>query len=131
MRAWLLLLAVAVCGHAATVLEWAASPSPEVSGYKVYAGMASRSYGQVYDVGTNRSVPITAATGTWFFAVTAYTTNSFESDFSPEVFTTFVPAPTSLRIVRSMTVQGSTNLTDWVDLITLFPTNQTQLIRVN
>ncbi|MCU0785233.1 MAG: fibronectin type III, partial [Verrucomicrobia bacterium] len=75
MKRWLtiLVLVCAVMVHAQSVtLAWNASPSPEVTGYRVYYGTNSRSYAVV----TNAGMVLTQTVvlphlGRWFFAATA------------------------------------------------------------
>ena len=75
-------------GTASVTLAWDANSETDLTGYKVYVGTASRTYG------TPASVPLTANTGyavtvpigmTQFFAVTAYNTAGLESGYSNEV----------------------------------------------
>jgi predicted hotdog family 3-hydroxylacyl-ACP dehydratase len=68
-------------------LAWDPSPSPEVTGYHLYWGPASRSYDQQQDVGFDTSATVTnlVAGTTYYFAVTAYESAGLESDFSNEV----------------------------------------------
>lgn len=67
-------------------LTWDANSESDLSGYRIYWGTASGVYGNVEDVGnvTNGTVTIDAS-GTWYFAVTAYDTSNNESDFSSEI----------------------------------------------
>lgn len=54
-------------------LVWDASPSPNVVGYVVYVGTASRRYEHTFDVGSRTSFVYTAGDGATehFFAVAA------------------------------------------------------------
>lgn len=70
-------------------LLWNANTEPDVAGYRVYAGRATRTYGSLgtpVDVGAALFYdwPINAS-GLWFFAVKAYDTANNESNFSAEV----------------------------------------------
>jgi hypothetical protein len=67
-------------------LAWDANADPNLAGYKVYIGTASKQYGAPINVGkqTTYSVP-NPAPGTYYFAVTAYNTSGQESGFSNEV----------------------------------------------
>ena len=74
---------------------WDASISPEVTGYKLYAGVESRTYTQNVDVGNQLAygweygwIPGTP----YYFAATAYTATA-ESLFSNEVTYTVAQAP--------------------------------------
>jgi hypothetical protein len=85
-----LLFLCASPGFAADVsLAWDASASPDVTGYKVYVGTASRTYGAPISVGNQTSYTVTnLSAGTYYFAVTAVNANGDESDYSNEVTTT-------------------------------------------
>jgi hypothetical protein len=68
-------------------LEWMANIEPDLAGYKVYYGTASRSYDQVRDVGGTTSFRALGLTnGTkYYLAVTAYDSSGNESSYSQEV----------------------------------------------
>jgi len=74
---------------ASVSLAWDPSPDSIVSGYTIYYGAATRQYTNSIDVGlvTNAIVGNLNRGVTFFFAVTAHTTNLLESDFSNEVST--------------------------------------------
>ena len=76
-------------GLAADVsLAWDASTSTGITGYKVYVGTASGTYGSPVAIGNQTTYAVTGlSAGTYYFAVTA-TTSSAESGFSNEVSTT-------------------------------------------
>lgn len=89
----------------AVELMWDRNPEPEVSGYKVYIGGASRSYHTVIDVGNTLSHNLDRFKGSssnYYFAVTAYVTydgtNTLESPFSEEVTAAFLKAPGNVKI---------------------------------
>lgn len=67
-------------------LAWDVSPSPNVTGYKLYWGGISRSYTNNINVGNVSIYTVTNLTvsNTYYFAVTAYDT-SLESAFSDEI----------------------------------------------
>ena len=72
------------------ILQWTPSPSPTVTNYNVYYGVASRSYTNELSVGfaTNAIVLPLIRGLTYYFAVTATAmagTNTLESSFSNEV----------------------------------------------
>ena len=75
-------------------LFWTYSPDVTVTGYKIYWGTNTRSYYKMVDVGnvTNTIIDNTNFTVNvpYYFAATAYDTNS-ESDFSNEAIWTNVP----------------------------------------
>ena len=75
-------------------LSWSApttnaddTPLSDLAGYKVYFGVASRTYGPPIDVGNTTTYPLTGLTdGTqYYIAVKAYDTSGNESTFSAEV----------------------------------------------
>lgn len=68
-------------------IAWDANAEPEVAGYNVYAGRASRTYESVVDAGLQtfvRVAPLEAGVR-FFFAVTAYNAAGLESPFSDEI----------------------------------------------
>ena len=68
-------------------LAWNANTEPDVAGYRVYYGVASRTYTNMTDVGnitTNRIAGLVEGVN-YFFAVSAYNAAGAESDFSDEV----------------------------------------------
>jgi hypothetical protein len=85
----ILLLFMALPLQAATVrLAWDASVSERVTGYKVYAGQASRIYGAPVIIGNQLTYMVTDLTpGIWFFAVSAFDADGNESNYSNEVST--------------------------------------------
>ena len=89
----LLLLAFPLLSQVASAdqvsLAWDPNPSPDVAGYKVYYGTASRTYGASLDVGNVTTYTLTGLTPgqTYFIAVTDYNQSRSESDFSNEVST--------------------------------------------
>lgn len=94
-------------------LSWNPSPSPDVTGYKVYQGLDAGTYTSSIDVGNVTNVTIPMPTGTNYFAATAYSGTGIESDFSNEaVFAPGQPIP----VYGLLFNQGSTNGVTWVDL---------------
>ncbi len=88
----LLFLAVTICSlpcaHAADVtLAWDPNSEPDLDGYVLYWGTASRFYTFSADVGNNTTYTINGLTQgqTYYFAATAYDINSNESGFSNEI----------------------------------------------
>jgi len=79
-------------------LQWNASTSAGVIGYRLYYGGASGSYTNVIEVGnvTSNTVAGLAPGATYFFAVTAYDANGNESAYSNEII--FVPGAVTLQI---------------------------------
>jgi hypothetical protein len=68
-------------------LEWDAVIHPQLKGYVVYYGTYSRDYDVSLDVGnwTSCTIADLEDSETYYFAVTAYSTEGEESDFSNEV----------------------------------------------
>jgi len=73
--------------YAEVSLEWDTNTEPDLDGYKLYYGSASRSYGYIIDVGNQTSFTIVDLVEgeTYYFAVTAYNTSGYESTYSNEV----------------------------------------------
>lgn len=83
---------------ASVTLAWDASPGTNVIvNYKVYYGVASRTYTNAVSAGTNLTVAVTnlARGATYWFAATAIDNSGLESDYSTEVstITRTQPAP--------------------------------------
>jgi predicted phage tail protein len=67
-------------------LAWDASVTPTVTGYKVYVGTASRTYGTPTTIGNVTTHTVTGLiAGTYYFAVSAFDAQGNESDYSNEV----------------------------------------------
>jgi fibronectin type 3 domain-containing protein len=77
-------------------MAWNANPEPDLAGYMVYYGTASRSYGTPIDIGKVTSYTLTGLTSgqTYYIALTAYDTSDNESSFSNEVSATTQAAET-------------------------------------
>jgi hypothetical protein len=73
--------------YAEVSLEWDANTEPDLDGYKLYYGSASRSYGYIIDVGNQTSFTVVDLVEgeTYYFSVTAYNTSGYESTYSNEV----------------------------------------------
>ena len=119
-------------------LAWDASPSGDVTGYRIYYGTNSRSYYYKLNAGLVRTQSVTLPRrGRWFFAVTAYDKNGVESLFSNEVQWENLPSPPVLaggNVVRICPViERSTNLVNWSSAAgepTFFPaTNRAEFFR--
>jgi hypothetical protein len=67
-------------------LNWNLDTDPSIAGYNVYYGTASRNYSTVINAGNTNSTVVSGLVEgkTYYFAVTAYTFDGIESDFSPE-----------------------------------------------
>ena len=81
------LLSVTISFAAQVTLEWDANFEPTISGYNVYYGKSSRDYDVTLDVGNWTTVTIADLEDdeSYYFAVTAYNTDGFESGYSSEV----------------------------------------------
>lgn len=92
---WLMILAFAVPGSQAAnvTLAWDANAEPDLAGYILYYGTASRNYPNSVDVGNTNSHELTNLTAgqTYYFAVTAYDSQGNESAYSNEISHT-IPA---------------------------------------
>jgi len=86
---WAAILVVTATGsHAANVtLAWDSNAEPDLAGYIVYYGTASRIYPNTVDVGKVNSFEVTGLTSgqTYYFAVTAYDSQRNESSYSNEI----------------------------------------------
>ena len=68
------------------ILEWFSSPEPDIVGYYVYAGTRSGVYDRVLDAGLAESARVRVDAGiTYYFAITARTSDGLESPFSEEI----------------------------------------------
>lgn len=72
---------------AEVTLAWDANTEPDLAGYKVYWGTASRSYQNNADVGNQTTYTVTGLSEgvTYYFAATAYDIYGNESGYSNEV----------------------------------------------
>lgn len=104
---FLFLLALASCGNAGggtstqekgpgtATLSWDAPTTnadgtslDDLAGYKIYYGTSSGNYTDMIDITDpkkNNQIVESLASGTYYFAATAYDTSENESDFSNEV----------------------------------------------
>ena len=88
--------------------SWRPNSEPDLAGYKIHYGPASRQYETVVDVGLpdlvgGRVVYALPGVpdGTTYFSATAYDTGGLESDYSAEVVYNPAPAaPADPRIVK-------------------------------
>ena len=89
---------------AQVTVAWDPETDPNVAGYKVYYGTASRSYQYNNDAGKNTTSTVSnLQTGTtYYFAVTAYNATDIESGYSAEVSY----AATTCQCTLSPTIQS-------------------------
>src|SRR5947199_354933 len=68
-------------------LQWNPNTDPSVVGYNLYVGASSRNYTNVTSVGnsTNKIVGGLKEGKNYYFAVTAYDVEGYESDYSEEI----------------------------------------------
>ncbi len=81
--------------HSAQVtLAWDPNTEPDLAGYRVHYGTASRSYQAHLDAGLNTTYTVSNLPdgGSYFFAVTAYDSSGNESAYSGEVSYSALPA---------------------------------------
>ena len=84
------LMSLFICSFAKAAsslsLDWNANTDPSVAGYNVYYGSASGVYTNVINVGNSTHTVVDGLVEgqTYYFAVTAYTFDGIESDFSNE-----------------------------------------------
>jgi len=102
LMACIFLLVVGVgLAHAADVrVMWDPNSEPDIGGYKIYWGTASRDYGPPADVGNVTEYIITGLEPgiKYYIAATAYNTAGYESDYSNEVTWGVPHAPANMRI---------------------------------
>src|SRR5436190_1285221 len=77
-------------------LSWSPNSESDLAGYKVYYGIASRSYSISIDIGKQTTYTIPALNaGIYYLAVTAYDTSRNESTFSKEATATILGSDTT------------------------------------
>jgi hypothetical protein len=94
---WAALAAVTATAADVTI-EWDANPEPDVAGYELHWGPASRQYTN-HITTTNTHTAITnLPPGSYYVAALAFTTNKLRSDFSEELFFSVPKPPARLRV---------------------------------
>ena len=90
------MLAASAQGQSSITLAWNPGAGNAIAGYRLYDGVASRTYTNVIVTGNVTTNTVTGLVSgvTYFFAVTAVGTNGLESDYSAEV-SYAVPLPTN------------------------------------
>jgi fibronectin type III domain protein len=138
----LLLLNRSGAAGESVAFAWSPNSEPEVAGYKIYYGVASRTYTQVFDAGNGTTATISNLVPgtTYYFALTAYNTLGLESDFTGELVYS-VPmrlAPLQIRIApprqtvltvtgtvgHTYDIEASADLMSWTTIgaVTIGPT---------
>jgi hypothetical protein len=115
-------------------LGWDKSTEPDVAGYKVYYGTATRNYTQSIKI---TSPNITTCTiihlslgQTYYFAATTYNSDLVESDYSAEISYNSTPAATTTTIrPTTTTIPGETTTTTTqpatCDILSILPSEIT------
>ena len=116
-------------------LAWDPSPDPTVVGYKVYWGVASRSYTNSLSAGSATTLTVSnLVIGTpYYFAATAYDTNGIESDYSAEASGSIAlpNQPPTLNAISPVTInEGAGTQTVNLSGITSGATNENQTLTV-
>ena len=116
MKRYFSVFFLAWSGHAmagSATVRWQPNTEPDLQGYRVYYGTASKDYGAPIDVGNVTSYTITGLDEgrTYYFAVTAVDTSGNESGFSSEVSKTIADTHAPTLTITSPT-SGSTYDTD-------------------
>lgn len=123
-------------------LSWDATGDPNVAGYKIYYGVASRDYTSSVNEGnvTTATISMPAPATTYYFAATTYDIYGNESDYSNETIyrtpsAAGDPGPAATLIPAAQAggrfgfnisgtagtiyvVQASTNLVNWISIQT-------------
>jgi sulfur relay (sulfurtransferase) complex TusBCD TusD component (DsrE family) len=101
-------LTVAAQGQRSVTLAWNPAAGTNIAGYKLYCGVASRTYTTTNNVGnvTNATVSSLTSGTIYYFAATAVDTSGSESGYSTEVVYT-IPVATAPTIVLSSPVIGA------------------------
>jgi fibronectin type 3 domain-containing protein len=96
-------------------IAWNPSTSTNISGYKVYVGYSSGTYGPPITIGNQTAYTVGGLTdGTYYFAVTAFDNYGVESVFSNEIFMTISTPTVSCDIngdssINTLDLQALTN----------------------
>jgi len=103
----ILLLIPAGAGAGQATLSWLPNTEPDLAGYKVYFGQASRIYQAPVDVGNSIGYTLTGLPEgvVYYFAVTAYNSGG-ESAFSSEV--SMLVRDTTPPVISAIAVIGTT-----------------------
>jgi hypothetical protein len=103
-------------------LGWYKSIEPDVAGYKIYYGTASRNYTQSIKITSpdiTTGIILNLLDGqTYYFAATAYNFGLIESDYSAEVSCTIASATTSIPTTSSSTTSLALTTTTTAQPIT-------------
>lgn len=98
-----MVVAVLASAAAQVTYTWNPSPTTNVTGYKLYYGVASRTYTNVVDVGAATNATVTQVEGVLYYAAaTAYNGVGIESDFSNETSGRTPLPPTAFAVTGGM-----------------------------
>ncbi len=89
-----------IAGTSSLPLVWDANTEPDLAGYRLYWGKASREYTNHVDVGNVTVYDLELPDGTWYIAATAYDRHQLESLYSNELqeeIDTIPPGPPTLK----------------------------------
>lgn len=90
-RLFLMLLGISLFAPSslrAVTVDWDRNSETNIGGYRIYWGPASRAYTSVLDLANTNSVQLPTPSAKTFYAVTAYTMDGLESEYSDEVLYT-------------------------------------------
>ncbi|MGO8931084.1 MAG: Ig-like domain-containing protein [Limisphaerales bacterium] len=104
----ILALTASARGQNSVTLAWDPDAGTNIAGYKIYYGVASRTYTSTNNVGnvTNATVSGLTAGTVYYFAATAYDTSGLESAYSTEVVYTN-PVAVAPAIALTLPVSGA------------------------
>lgn len=137
-----LILSAVTVKAAQVTLAWdPPNLEPDIAGYKIYYGTASRDYGWVIDVGNATTFTVSDLSDgvSYYFTTTAYDTTNLESPYSNEVCSSDLPSPSG-TIGTHVTVTDSgfgskkgkvlvgnaaTKIINWTDSSTTFEIRKT------
>lgn len=89
--------------------KWDPNSEPDLAGYKIYWGTATRDYSKNVDVGNVVSYTLKdLPDGVFYFAATAYDNDGNESDFSDEISQTIDTISPGIVINLSASVTDKT-----------------------
>jgi hypothetical protein len=118
-------------------LGWDASPSTDITGYRIYYGAVSGNYTNSVTVGnvTSNSIPGLVIGATYYFTTVAFNSIGLESTYSNEIVYTVPGGLATLQLViaankqailtvtgrasHAYEIQTTTNLTTWTTLGTV------------
>jgi hypothetical protein len=95
-------------------VPWAPPSTQQITGYNLYWGDSPSHYTNFALCGNVTNYTLTnLSSGVYFFSVTAVDTLFLESVYSHEAVWTNLPPPPVTNFLLSVTIQQSSNLTNW------------------